>query len=57
MRPILKELHVNEMKLWCFRPLLRTLFILNWAKQTQGIMRRKELHVTRDLPFLIFRDM
>ena len=32
----------NEMKMkwWCFRPLLCTLFRLNWAKQTPGIMRR-----------------
>ena len=30
----------NEMKLWCFRPLLCTLLRLNWAKQTPGIMRR-----------------
>ena len=29
-----------EMKLWCIRPLLCTLFRLNWAKQTPGIMRR-----------------
>ena len=29
-----------EMKWWCFRPLLCTLFRLNWAKQTPGIMRR-----------------
>ena len=29
-----------EMKLWCFRPLLCTLFRLNWAKQTPGIMWR-----------------
>ena len=27
-------------KWWCFRPLLCTLFRLNWAKQTPGIMRR-----------------
>ena len=27
------------LKLWCFRPLLCTLFRLNWAKQTPGIMR------------------
>ena len=26
----------NEMKWWCFRPLLCTLFRLNWAKQTPG---------------------
>ena len=30
----------NEMKWWCFRPLLYILFRLNWAKQTPGIMRR-----------------
>ena len=30
----------NEMKWWCFRPLLCTLSRLNWAKQTPGIMRR-----------------
>ena len=30
----------NEMKWWCFRPLLCTLFRLIWAKQTPGIMRR-----------------
>ena len=30
----------REMKWWCFRPLLCTLFRLNWAKQTPGIMRR-----------------
>ena len=29
----------NEMKWWCFRPLLCTLVRLNWAKQTPGIMR------------------
>ena len=28
------------MKWWCFRPLLCTLFMLNWTKQTPGIMRR-----------------
>ena len=27
-------------KLWCFMPLLCTLFRLNWAKQTPGIMRQ-----------------
>ena len=27
-------------KWWCFRPLLCTLFRLNWAKQTPGILRR-----------------
>ena len=27
-----------KMKWWCFRPLLCTLFRLNWAKQTPGIM-------------------
>ena len=27
-------------KWWCFRPLLCTLFRLNWAKQTLEIMRR-----------------
>ena len=31
---------VIKRKLWCFRPLLCTLFRLNWAKQTPGIMRR-----------------
>ena len=31
---------ISEMKWWCFRPLLCTLFRLNWAKQTPGIMRR-----------------
>ena len=35
-----KRVTVKEMKLWCFRPLLCTLFRLNWAKQTPGIMRR-----------------
>ena len=30
----------GKMKWWCFRPLLCTLFRLNWAKQTPGIMRR-----------------
>ena len=30
----------KEMKWWCFRRLLCTLFRLNWAKQTPGIMRR-----------------
>ena len=29
-----------EMKWWCFRPLLCTLFRQNWAKQTPGIMRQ-----------------
>ena len=35
-------LDVSEMKMkwWCFWPLLCTLFRLNWAKQTPGIMRR-----------------
>ena len=32
----------KEMKWWCFRPLLCTLFRLNWAKQTPGIMRRNQ---------------
>ena len=36
-----------EMKWWCFRPLFCTLFRLNWAKQTPGIMRRNEW---RNLP-------
>ena len=30
----------KEMKWWCFRPLLCTLFRLNWAKLTPGIRRR-----------------
>ena len=34
-------------KWWCFRPLLCTLFRLNWAKQTPGIMRRNKW---RNLP-------
>ena len=36
-------------KWWCFRPLLCTLFRLNWAKQTPGIMRRK-LQMTKLAP-------
>ena len=32
------EASVDE-KLWCFRPLLCTLFMLNRAKQTLGIMK------------------
>ena len=39
-RSLLAKLGRNEMKWWCFRPLLCTLFRLNWAKQTPGIMRR-----------------
>ena len=35
------------MKWWCFRPLLCTLFRLNWAKQTPGIMKRNKW---RNLP-------
>ena len=35
-----QERCINEMKLWCFRPLLCTLLKLNWAKQTPGITRR-----------------
>ena len=30
----------KENKMMVFRPLLGTLFRLNWAKQTPGIMRR-----------------
>ena len=37
----------DGMKWWCFMPLLCTLFRLNWAKQTPGIMRRNEW---RNLP-------
>ena len=34
---------LKERKKWlCFRPLLCTLFRLNWAKQTPGIMRRNQ---------------
>ena len=32
--------YMEEMKKRCFRPLLCTLFRLNWAKQTPGIMRQ-----------------
>ena len=37
---IMHYVQFGSKKLWCFRPLLCTLFRLNWAKQTPGIMRR-----------------
>ena len=38
---------ILHLKWWCSRPLLCTLFRLNWAKQTLGIMRRNSW---RNLP-------